>query len=160
MTNKSNIANVKATRHTIEDDEILNARLLYSENAKVAAVFWEWRHKVMTGFFTAIAAAVAMAGWFYQHSELRPWVFVPFIMAAVFSILSDIMDRVNTKVLRECYRLGMTMEEKFSNDGGIFEAIQDMHYKRGSYNKPLRVIYISSAIIFLVAAILTGVLFR
>ena len=49
--------------------------LVYGENAKIAATFWEWRHKVMTHFFTAFAAIVVLAGWFYK--ELKPWLAVP-----------------------------------------------------------------------------------
>ena len=42
-----------------DDTETKNRSLLYSENARGAVAFWEWRHKVMTRFFTAIAATVA-----------------------------------------------------------------------------------------------------
>jgi hypothetical protein len=136
-----------------EDIETKNLSLLYSENAKVAAAFWEWRHKVMTRFFAAIAATTAMASWFYQHSELKPWMFVPFALAAVFSVLSDIMDRVNTEVLRECYQLGMSIEQKLSSDGGVFKAIQDIHHTRASYHWILRVMYVGSAILFAVISL-------
>ena len=143
-----------------ENDEIKNLTLLYSENAKVAAEFWDWRHKVMGTFFTAVAAAVAMASWFYQHTELKRWVFIPFVFAAIFAALSDIMDRVNTKVLRECYRVGTLIEQKLSSDGGIYKAIQDMHYTRTSYHRVLRWMYIGSAIIFSLVAIFTAIYLR
>ena len=143
-----------------EDNDTKNVSLLYSENAKVAAAFWEWRHKVMTRFFTVVAASVAIASWFYQRTELKPRIFVPFALAAIFSALSDIMDRVNTKILRECYRLGTTMEQKLSVDAGIFKAIQEMHYTRASYHRVLRVMYVGSAVIFSVVAVLTTIFMR
>jgi hypothetical protein len=45
--------------------ETENLNLLYQENAKVAAIFWEWRFKLMASFFAVIAALFALAGWFY-----------------------------------------------------------------------------------------------
>lgn len=140
-----------------EDKGIESVCLLYSENAKVTVEFWEWRHKVMTRFFAVIAASIAMAGWFYQQSELKHWVFVPFFLAFIFSLLSDMMDRVNTKVLRECYRIGSSLEHKLSSDAGIYNAIQDVHYNRASYHRVLRVMYVGTAFIFAVAAILAAV---
>lgn len=131
-----------------EKNDIENLRLLYSENAKVATAFWDWRHKVMTRFFAAVAACVVMASWFYQHRELKAWVFIPFALAALFSVLSDMMDRVNTKVLGECYHLGMMMEQKLSDDAGIFNAIIKMHQSRTSYHRVLRVMYVGCALIF------------
>ncbi len=143
-----------------EKNDIENIRLLYSENAKVAAAFWEWRHKVMTRFFAAVAACVVMASWFYQHSELKAWVVLPFALAALFSVLSDMMDRVNTRVLGECYRLGMMMEEKLSEDAGIFKGITEMHQSRTSYHRVLRVMYIGCAVIFSAGALLAILFIR
>ena len=118
-----------------EKNDIENLRLLYSENAKVAA-------------------CVVMASWFYQHRELKAWVFLPFALAALFSVLSDLMDRVNTKVLDECYRLGMMMEKMLSDDAGIFKAIIEMHQTRTSYHRVLRIMYIGCAVIFTGVAVL------
>jgi hypothetical protein len=36
---------------------------LYEENAKVASVFWEWRHKLLTFFFTATSALGLASAW-------------------------------------------------------------------------------------------------
>src|SRR5215213_7024900 len=60
----STIPRVRAIQTMHESDPL---SLLYQENAKVAAIFWEWRHKVMTNFFTAIVALFALSGWFYQQ---------------------------------------------------------------------------------------------
>ena len=34
--------------------------LMYQENAKIVAIFWEWRHKEMTFFFAGIAPPRAL----------------------------------------------------------------------------------------------------
>ena len=64
------------------------------------------------------------------------------------------MDRVNTRVLGECYRLGMMMLEKLSDDAGIFKAIIEMHQSRTSYHRVFRVMYIGCAVIFFGIAVL------
>ena len=57
---------------------------LYEETAKVTAVFWEWRHKVLTHFFGVSGALLAVTGWLYSASGgLRPWQCVPMLMAAI-----------------------------------------------------------------------------
>lgn len=37
----------------MEDVSSDHLSILYEENAKVAAVFWEWRNKLLTYYFTA-----------------------------------------------------------------------------------------------------------
>jgi len=129
--------------------------LLYTENAKVTAEFWEWRHKVMTRYFAGISAVAVMAAWFYERPALKHWVFVPFSLGFFFSVISDLMDRVNTKTLRNCYRVGAVLEEQFSKTGGIFTAIQNVHYQRASYHLILRWMYGVSAFAFLALAVMT-----
>lgn len=130
-----------------------NYSLLYEENSKVACEFWEWRHKIMTRYFAAVTAMMIMAGWFYERPELKKWLFIPFLLGSLFSVISDLMDKVNTKVLRSCYRIGMELEQKISSDGGIFKAIESMHYRKISYHIILRFMYLSSAVLFLIIAI-------
>ena len=118
---------------------------LYTENADVAAAFWGWRHKMLTAFITAVAAAVLMASWFYQHPELKRWVFIPFVLAAGFSLLTDIMDRVNITLLQDCYRTGAMLEEELQAGGGIFKAIDDSRTRSISDHRVLRWIYMLPA---------------
>jgi hypothetical protein len=139
-------------------EEQANISVLYSANAEVAAQFWTWRHRILNAFFTAVAAAIAMASWFYKHPDLHAWVFVPFMLAAIFSVLSDSMDRVNTKVLRECYRVGTKLEEQLANEGGIFKAIQDAHHTRMTYHRLLRWLYLGSALAFSIVALSLAIL--
>jgi hypothetical protein len=69
---------------TSVDKEAEKLILLYQENAKVAAIFWEWRHKVMTNFFTGMVALFALFGWFYQQLDLRRFLFAPLFFGAFF----------------------------------------------------------------------------
>ena len=66
--------------HTFE-----TLKLLYEENAKVAAIFWEWRHKIMVSFFAGIAALFALAGWFYQQQQLRTLVSASLFLGSLLS---------------------------------------------------------------------------
>ncbi len=133
-----------------------NTRLLYEENAKVAHAFWEWRHKVMTRFFLTSASLVAVAGWFYATVGLRRWAFVPFLLLAVFALVSHFLDRVNTWVLRDCYRCGKELEQKLDGNGWIYSSIDDGHYNRGSYYRVLSIVYIGTAVLSLSLSILLG----
>ena len=71
--------------------------LLYTENAKVAATFWEWRHKVMERFFTAIAGVVVGGWWVYHDKDIRRLLFLVLLFGAIYSAISYLMDRVNRK---------------------------------------------------------------
>jgi hypothetical protein len=134
--------------------------LLYVENAKVAAIFWEWRHKVISRFFTAVAATAFASGWFYERPQLRPWIFALFLVAAIFSALSFYMDRVNTHILRSCYRIGAELETKFAIEAGTFKAISDIHYSRFAHYSIFRIVYLGSAVAFLALCILSGICLR
>ena len=124
--------------------------IIYSQTAKVAEVFWEWRHKVMTRFFAATAGILVVAGWFYKAPELKAWTFAPFFVGACFSVISHLLDRVNTHVLRDCYRLANNLESKMVDGGGIFTCIESIHYHKGSYYGVLRFVYLGTAAIFAV----------
>jgi hypothetical protein len=41
------------------NDERLSDVKIYEETAKVAAIFWEWRHKTMTRFFAVVGGIIA-----------------------------------------------------------------------------------------------------
>lgn len=134
--------------------------LLYEQTAKVAETFWEWRDKVMTRFFAATAGVLVVAGWFFKEPELKAWVFAPFIVGACYSVISHLLDRVNTHVLRECYRIAKGLEGGLGDDGGIFTSIENIHYHRGSYYGVLRLVYLGTAVICMGLAIAAFVVLR
>ena len=127
--------------------------IFYVQTTKVAEIFWEWRHKVMTRFFAATAGILVVAGWFYKTPELREWTFAPFFIGACFCVVSHLLDRVNTLVLRDCYRIAKEIEATMANGGGIFTCIEGIHYHKGSYHSVLRFVYLGTAVIFMLFGI-------
>ena len=122
--------------------------LLYQENAKVAAVFWEWRHKLMISWFAGVAALFALASWFYQQPALRDVFFAPFFIAAILSFAAFFLDQRNARILRECYRVGKQIENDLIGEGAIFEAISARH-SGATYTLILGVVYLIVGILFL-----------
>lgn len=124
--------------------------LLYQENAKVAAIFWEWRHKVMTSFFVGIAGLFALAGWFYQQTELRILLFAPLSLGAILSLASLALDNRNRTILRECYRIGEEIEDKLRNEGAIFKSIRTTYHTGVTYTLILCLVYALVGLLLLV----------
>src|ERR1700693_3142534 len=114
--------------------------LLYTENAKVAATFWEWRHKLMDRFFAALVAVFAAAGWLYQRQELRRLLFIPLLLGGIYSIVSFLMDRVNKKILLGCYEIGKELEQQLGPTSGAYGRILERH-KSVNYSFLLLILY-------------------
>lgn len=49
------------------DGSFQRLSLLYQENARVAAAFWEWQHKTLTIFTAGITALLAIEVWIYNN---------------------------------------------------------------------------------------------
>lgn len=114
LTAKPIPVNVKPTHeHTtlaaIDDKEFERLSLLYQENAKVAAIFWEWRNKVITYFAVSIAALAALAGWLYQQ-QLGRSISFPLFMGAILSIVLTYLDERNAEILKATYKCGKDIE--------------------------------------------------
>ena len=133
--------------------------LLYTENAKVAATFWEWRHKVMVRFFAAIAAIAGVGSWLYGQKELKALVFIPLLIGAGFSVVSFLMDNVNRKILLGCYETGKELERQLAWTLGTFTRLSD-HLEEVNYSVFLRWLYLGTASIMLTLCTLAAVLLR
>ncbi|WP_426504347.1 hypothetical protein ACPPVO_43185 [Dactylosporangium sp. McL0621] len=55
---------------------------LYQENVKIAAAFWDWRHKLMAFTFTIVSALAAVGTWATTRQVS------PFAVAGAFLIAS------------------------------------------------------------------------
>lgn len=129
--------------------------ILYQENAKVAAIFWEWRHKVMTYFFTGIAALFVVAGWLYEKPKLEKFVSAPLALGVLLSAVSAILDWRNGQILKDCYSLGRELElEMRKEKGAIFMSLSDARSKRLTYTSTLRSAYILVGVMLLVLSVL------
>jgi hypothetical protein len=106
-------------------------RLIYTENAKVAAIFWEWRHKTLTLFFTGMAGVAVAAAW-TLHNHPGRLVAVPLGVGAGLAVVAFGLNRRSHYILGECYRIGGAIEDALlprnASDllGGaaIFKALQ------------------------------------
>lgn len=135
------------------EDTFNKLSLLYQENAKVAAVFWEWRHKVLVSFFAGSTALLALAGWFYQQTELHGLIPATLFLGTLLSSVSYFLDRRNAKILRECYRIGKEIEHELIKKGGVFASIGESHHTQIAYTVTLSAVYIAVGIIFLLTSI-------
>jgi hypothetical protein len=133
--------------------------LVYGENAKVAATFWEWRHKLMERFFYSTAGIVLGTAWIYKQKELSHLLFVPPLLGCVYCIVSYLMDRVNSKILLGCYKTGKEIEQQLGPVAGAYSVIFD-RYERVNYTVFLRALYLSSASLFLAMSGLAAVFVR
>jgi hypothetical protein len=118
-----------------------NLGLLYEENAKVVALFLEWRHKVMSRSFAVTGAVFVAAGWLYQQPDGRIWLPVPFLLGAMFSAISLLLDHRNGRILAECFRIGGDLEERLAGQPGIYKFIGETRSEAITYNRVLRISY-------------------
>jgi hypothetical protein len=134
---------------------------LYEENAKVTAIFWEWRHKVLTHFFGVSGALIAGTGWLYHASQnLRLWHCFPLFLAAIYSLISYKIDKRHTQILRASYRIAEGIELEARVEGSIFTFINGIHYDGGSLTQILHRLYRMSGVLFVVAGILVIIVSR
>jgi hypothetical protein len=95
------------------DESLAALTLAYTENAKVAAIFWEWRHKVMTFFFTATAALIAVAGWGYSHG-LGRFNAIPLLVAGLLSFVAAGLNLRTGRILLGTYMAGALLERELA----------------------------------------------
>lgn len=83
---------------------------LFEENGRVAAAFWDWRHRLMTFFFTGMAAALAASAWLVTHHAARGYVAIPLASAAGLAVISCLLDRRVGDILKTVHRSGSRYE--------------------------------------------------
>lgn len=102
----------------IEDKAFERLSLLYQENAKVAAIFWEWRNKIITYFAASIVALFTLAGWLYQQKPGRLISF-PLFIGSILSLVLTYLDDRNGEILKASYKCGKDIEiELLKTKGG------------------------------------------
>jgi hypothetical protein len=142
-------------RLAVEIPHAISEEKLYEENAKVTAIFWEWRHKVLTHFFGVSGAFIAGTGWLYHASQsLRWWHCFPLLLAANYSFMSYKIDKRHTQILRESYSIAAGIEPEARTKGSIFTYINGIPYDGGSLTQILHRLYRASGLLFVVAAVL------
>jgi hypothetical protein len=82
---------------------------IYEENGRVAATFWEWRHKTTTQCFLVLGGLTAIASWAFER-DLRGFVLVPFAVGAIFAFCCFVLNRRTRQILEWCYAVGGEIE--------------------------------------------------
>jgi len=142
-------------RLAVESPHAISEAKLYEENAKVTAIFWEWRHKVLTHFFGVCGALIAGTGWLYHASRsLRWWHSSLLLFAAIYSFISYKIDKRHTQILRKSYSIAAGIELEARTKGSIFAYINEIHYDGGSLTQTLHRLYRTSGLLFALAAVL------
>lgn len=120
--------------------------LLYQENAKIASIFWEWRHKIMTGLFAIIVALFTLSGWLYQNRAGKATA-VPLFFGFILCLTAILLDWRNARILKACYSFGQKIEKKIGENDGIFTLID--RAQRLTYTTILRVVYLLIGLLLL-----------
>ena len=94
-----------------EDTHFQKLSMLYQENAKVAAIFWEWRNKIITYFSASIAALFTLAGWLHEQHPGR-FISAPLFVGAILCLVLRLLDERNGAILKSTYTCGEDIEKE------------------------------------------------
>jgi hypothetical protein len=140
--------------HDDRDGSFERLSLLYQENARVAAAFWEWQHKTLTIFTAGITALLAIEVWIYNN-DLGRYMAVPLGAAAVLSWLCMRFADRNRAILNRTYEIGKELEAKIAAgleqpDEPIFTWLGS---QPGTYRRVLPRMFEIAAVVFLGLAV-------
>ena len=143
----------------IEEDEDINNNLetLYKESGLITRVYLEWRHKVLVRFFLAMAGFLVMARWMFDNEALHEYLFIPFLLAGLMSIVTALMDNVNGRILGDCYKIGESLESSMSKIDGIYRHTNKQYSHPITYTNILRILYWGSGCIFLAISLIVNI---
>lgn len=104
-----------------------STEVLYKENTKVAQVFWEWRHKVITAYVTGFSGVLFVAGWLLESKNGFWWsATIPFVLGIFFTLACYRLDRSIVNILEGCYQVGADLERRLLSDAkGIYQYLRD-----------------------------------
>lgn len=95
----------------------------YEETGKVAASFWEWRHKVMTFFFTGIAGLAIFASWVYTHGLGKAFLALPLFLGGFGASIAFFLDWRIARILNVIYVSGRALEQQAHIPQGVFAGL-------------------------------------
>lgn len=98
-------------------DEAAAVLKLYEENGKVAAVFWEWRHKIISLAALTLGGVVGIAAWLYER-DMRWAVCIPLLAGSLSYSMCWRLDRRVATVLDRTYRHGARLESMIDHIRG------------------------------------------
>jgi len=142
----------------MEKDEANSLLKLYEETGKLLSTFFDWRYKIMNRFFLMLAAIFVSVQWMYSTPSTKHLMYIPFLLGGILSILLAMMDRVNQRIINNCYKSGLAAEEKLFSIPGIY-AHFDTDFKNTktrktlSYRVLLQVLYWGSGILLFLCSL-------
>ncbi len=139
-------------------DNIEKGKIIYQECATHLRYMLDWRHKILLRFFVSIAALLIIIKWMWEtkNPNIHGLIFLPFLLAAISSIVFFVMDKRNIQVAQVCRKTGAQVEQNIFNISGLFVNFgSEIEDKRGvlSYTWMLTIIYLGMAVIFTIASI-------
>lgn len=105
------------TAPEIPDPPDIEARLslLYEETGRVAAAFWDWRHKVILIASTAIALVFAITSWMYKERLGGIAMATPLLVGSAVAWMCMQFDRRNGQILDATYNAAEALERLLTN---------------------------------------------
>jgi hypothetical protein len=85
--------------------------LLYQETGKVAAAFWDWRHKVITICSTTLVLTFAIVSWMYKQRLGGIAMSFPLAAGAGIALMCRGMDRRNGQIMAASYAVAKPLEQ-------------------------------------------------
>lgn len=96
------------------DSRRISVETEYVQAIEVAKVFWEWRHKIMTFTFTAVAGSVVGFAWLIDRRVSPLVADIPLVVAAAVSLVARLLDARVGEVLKDMYNVGSRLEPEAS----------------------------------------------
>jgi hypothetical protein len=129
---------------------------LYQENARVASIFWDWRHKLLTFFFTAVGGLSIATAWAYTHVE-QSWRFLaaalPLSGVVVIGTGCIALERRNKDILDRVYKVGAEIEKQWADPTNLLGIFTSFTKAPRLYTKILKRIFASISFMASVAII-------
>ena len=99
-----------------------SVELLYQESCNFHRFMIEWRHKILLRYFVSIVAMLYIAQWIWDgnNAQLRAFLFLPFLIASILSLLFFLLDRRNIDIMYVSAKTGKELEEELFAQGGFF----------------------------------------
>lgn len=128
--------------------------VLYKENGELYRYFMDWRHKVLSRYFISLVSLFVMAQYFHKSDEglLSSLIFIPFLLSGMVGIFCYALDNRNNFLIMECLKTGRRLEKAIDRDG-YYSIIDNQEAIRGTYSEILKILYISSAALFILLSI-------
>lgn len=133
-----------------------------AEYSEIMRQFFELRFRVMTRFALTVGAIVLAGQWLIEEDKPLSLKLLLAGGGCLFSLLTALLDRVHSQVIRTCYAKGKDVEDRLDTaDVGLFHSLSDVFTGptrlRFSYGHLLRSVYVGFAIVFLATGVLITV---